>query len=319
MTVRNWFGDSLYAAASSQLDPGRTYCPWLVSMLLGAAAPNVYAIGGNLAADQAAPIYNKPIGDENFILVGTDDRLTYRNGGVTDPNGVALFQNEITALSYWLSGSMLTTQSAGWTSSGFSNYVSPGHPWAAIGKYAAAAGATLSVNFPGGLLLIGYTMADGGATGSATVKINGATVGTINCTPPRVISGGAGHSAYAPGVFRLTDQPAGTLTITTNSSAIVMIDWANINPLVTSTPTYLLTLPKTANGDDTEVAAYNLALLNAKYACSGDGYNVATIGTGAVVGLDCMCSNSAPGTNNYHPTNNGHLNMATEIVAEIGP
>lgn len=308
----NFFGDSITAALSAQDQPGRIYYPWWLSLLRGDPLPTVLAMAGNGAADQAASAYNTTK-DDSFLLIGTNDRLSYRVGGVTDPNGVALFKNIVTAMSYWITGDMVPAQQAGWAFAGsWSNYVGP--PWAAMGKYANAAGSVATSTFNGDVLLLGYTMADGGGMGSATVKVDGVALGVpLSCTPPRTIALSAGHSPYAPGVYRASGFGAGlhTVTITTNSNAFVMLDWRNGAPAGRSLT--LLTLPKTANGDDAEVATYNAVFPQVAALCTGDGYAVAVINTGSVVRLNEMCSNILPNNNN-HPNNHGHMNMALKII-----
>ncbi len=301
-----YFGDSLTAAESAQVEPGRIYYPWLVSMLRGEEPPTVFAKAGHLAADQAAAIYNSVPG-ESSLLIGTNDRLTYHGAGV------GLFQNILSAESYWLSGAMLAARRPGWTFTGtWANYVSS-HPWAAVGRYTNSPGATASATFDGDVLLVGYTMIDGGACGSMSVQVDGVVVGTINCAPPRVISGGVGHSPYAPGVFRASGFGPGTHTVllTSNSAGYALIDWVGGPP---ASRLWLLTLPFTANGDDAEVIAYNCAISQVAVQCAADGYPVSVIGVGSVVRLNELCANSSF-TNNYHPNNHGNLNMAAKIVA----
>ena len=305
---RNYHGDSLFAAESAQVEPGRIYPPWLVSMLRMEAPPMVYAKATHLAADQAASIFAAPK-NKSIYLIGTNDRAWYHIAGLP------LFQNILTSQAYYMSGSMITTRQPTWTyTAGWFDYIAA-HPWAAIGRYSNTPNSVASVDFPGGLLLIGYSMADGNG-GLITVKIDGNVVGTINTVPSSLIQGGAGHSQYAPGVFRLTNQPAGVLTLTPTGSGFVMIDWIGGLP---STQLHLLTLPKTRNGDDAEVAAYNAAINVVAAQCATDGFPVSMIDTGSVVRLNEMAEGPSAFTltNSYHPNNHGAINIAVKIAASV--
>lgn len=312
----NFFGDSITATQSSQDQPGRIYYPYWMSFLRGDPMPTVLAKAADGAADQAAPAYNSTK-DDSFILIGTNDRQTYRVAGVTDANGVALFKNIVTAVSYWITGDMVPVQHAGWSFTGtWTNYVGT-HPWPAMGKYSNVSGSIASATFDDDVLLLGYTMADGGGMGSATVKVDGVTVGTISCTPPRTILLSAGHSAYAPGVFRATGFGLGahTVTVTTTSTSYVMIDWVGGLSSASLRMLRLLTMPYTVHGDSAEVNTYNGVFTQVAAQCLADGFDVGVIDTGSVVRLTEMCGNVAP-NNDYHPDNHGHMSIALKMLAE---
>lgn len=286
--------------------------PWLFSNWRGERLLN-RAIAGSSAVSAGRAVYTHTpaAGDRHFLALGTNDART--KGGGSGP--LALYGSALAAEIYWLGGTVLRGQSAGWTYTGaWSNdWTSPP---ITVGKFSLQAGSTASAAFDGNVLMLGtLTHAPGG---TFRVDVDGVTAGIFNALAPAPVNISP-EPGWSPGVVRYTGFGPGqhTVLITTLASGTALaVDWLWTGS-PNGCPVYVLTVPRMGVGhypnSDPMIAAYNAVIGNLVTQAQGDGLDVEMIDSSAWV--DPTVGDLL--TDDLHYSAQGMLNVAGSVTQAL--
>lgn len=303
-----FFGDSLETGQTATSLFTASW-PYLRAYNRGDSVPNIQAVSGDQAADQAAKVYARPSADGYHIALGTNDQRLYgTNAGKLD-NYKAILAAEIgiTTLTLTPANDASVSYSGSWVA---------GYTFGqGFGKRSYTQNSTATFIFSGNVLYLFYEIQDGNS-GTFSLTVDGGTPANFSTTNGSAISTSKG-TTYAPALAKLSGFGAASHT------AVLKVTSATSG----GTPCiYFDGFATSANGKS--VAVYNVTYMTASgYSTYGgssanvDTYNAAiadVVSWFAAVSADVTLVNvnaainpaTDIGPDGLHPSQSGQFNYA---------
>lgn len=299
------FGDSL--TVGSGVSASDCYANKLAaSMAIGRTN---HAVSGAQAADQsfAATGFNPSSSNLHTVLIGANDVRLY------GPAKLAMYERFLRNLVLDLalpSRINATASSVTYTGAWSNTQVN------SIGKNTTQQGAKATAQVSGTSVYVSFIIQDhASAGGVVSVRIDGATVGTIDSASQGMAT--QNGLAYAPAAVRFGGLSAGPHTVeleVTSSGKIFYLEFVAGNDQTTRPSVYVgnvLRQNYAGYGTDANVAAYNAAIASLVAALGSDGLQV------ALVDASALLSPSTDLIDGIHPNVTGHQKIHDAFLTAI--